>query len=252
MQVTPELLELAHRLLYHPAHFPGSPLRAEEAGTFLERLREDVEDKELPPRSELRRQAELCSRRGIRVLLGGEPGYPESFSLLPQPPPLLFVRGMLPACEKAVALVGSRRCSRQGREFAKELARVLAGAGLPVVSGLARGIDAAAHAGALETGATVAILGGGLDRIYPPENEPLARRVEERGALLSEFPPGSPPLPFHFPRRNRLIAALADMTVVVEAGRKSGALITAAGARDLGRSVGVVPGSPLNPAAEVG
>lgn len=249
MRVSKEILELAHRLLYRPALFPSEGIAAGDVDTLLDKLRAGRVSEQLPPDGELSRQAELCERRGIRALLSGEPHYPEGLRVLAKPPPAIFVRGMLPVGEKAAALVGSRRCSRQGRQFAKELARSLAGAGLPVISGLARGIDAAAHMGALETGCTVAVLGGGLDRIYPPEHESLARQVEERGALISEFPPGTVPLPFHFPRRNRVIAAMADITVVIEAGRKSGALITAGQARDLGRDVGVVPGNPLNPSA---
>ena len=120
-----------------------------------------------------------------------------------------------------------------------------------MISGLARGIDAAAHAGALETGCTVAVLGGGLDRIYPSEHEPLARRIEERGALLSEFPPGVAPLPFHFPRRNRLISGLAEVTLVVEAREKSGTLITVDCALAQGREAMAVPG-PINSPRSVG
>ena len=250
MQITADVLELSHRLLYHPGLFPRRPLREEELPDQLACLRRRRAEDPVPPRGELRRQAHRCRRAGIRALASGDPHYPAALELLDKPPPLIFLRGTLPLCEKAVALVGSRRCSRSGRELARRLGVELAAAGLLVVSGLARGIDAAAHEGALEGGCTLAVLGGGLDEVYPPEHEALARRVEERGALISEFPPGTAPLPFHFPRRNRIIAALAHLTVVVEAGRKSGALITAGLARDLGRGVAALPGHPSTPSAE--
>ena len=143
--------------------------------------------------------------------------------------------------------IGSRRASRPGKEMAGDLARGAAAAGLPVVSGMARGIDQAAHRGALELGKTWAVLGCGLDRCYPPEAEGLARDIAGAGGLLSEFPPGCPPLPFHFPRRNRIIAALARLLVVVEAGERSGALSTVAEALAIGRDLAVVPGSPASP-----
>jgi len=162
---------------------------------------------------------------------------------------MLFLLGELPTLDRCIALVGSRRCSLQGREMARMLGRGLASEGVCVVSGLARGIDGEAHEGALETGKTLAVLGGGLDRIYPPEHRNLAGRILRAGALISEFPPGVRPLPFHFPRRNRIIAALANLTIVVEAGERSGARSTAIHSLDLGKRVGVVPGNPMNPAA---
>ncbi len=246
--ITPELLELAHRLLYRPQKFPEKGLALDEAPGLLLELRA-AEEVKLPPPEILDFQAKAADESGMRVLLSGEEDWPEALNRLDQVPPLLFILGKLPDLERCVAVVGSRRCSRQGREMARLLGRGLAGAGITVISGLARGIDGEAHLGALETGLTVAILGGGLDSVYPPEHRNLAARILEQSALLSEFPPGVTPLPFHFPRRNRIIAALADLTVVVEAGEKSGARSTAQYALDLERYVGVVPGNPLNPAA---
>jgi DNA processing protein len=144
-----------------------------------------------------------------------------------------------------VAVVGSRKATAAGRALARGLGRDLARAGLTVVSGLARGIDTAAHEGVLESGGrTVAVLGSGLDRLYPPENARLAARVAEAGALVSEFPLGTPPLPGHFPRRNRVIAGWGRTVVVAEAAEKSGALGTARSALDEGRDVLAVPGHP--------
>ncbi len=179
----------------------------------------------------------------------GSAGYPGMLERLADPPPVLFVAGTLPS-EPGVAIVGSRAGTPAGRRLAADLGAALAACGLPVVSGLARGIDAAAHEGALAAGGpTVAVLGSGLDRIYPPEHAALASRVRASGALVTEFPVGTPPRPWHFPRRNRLLAALARAVVVVEAGERSGALITARCALDLGIDVLAVPGPPGAPLA---
>ncbi len=246
--ITHELLELSHRLLYSPREFPELGLSLDEAPTLLNRLRRGKAI-QIPPPEILKAQADMAAGNGMRLLLSGEDDWPSALNNLPQLPPILFLLGKLPSLDRCIALVGSRRCSRQGREMARMLGRGLASDGVVVVSGLARGIDGEAHEGALETGSTLAILGGGLDRIYPPEHRNLAGRILDRGALISEFPPGVMPLPFHFPRRNRIIAALADLTIVVEAGEKSGARSTAIHSLDLGKRVGVVPGNPLNPAA---
>jgi len=159
-------------------------------------------------------------------------------------PPLgLFVRGEIPA-GRAVALVGARRASAYGRVVGEYLGRELALAGVTVVSGMARGVDAAAHRGALDgNGPTVAVWGTGPDRVYPPEHGALAEAIAGRGCLLTEYPPGAPPLPQHFPERNRVIAGLAEAVIVVEADERSGALITARLALDEGREVLAVPGS---------
>ena len=189
------------------------------------------------------RVLERAEHLSTRVLGPGDPGYPEGLSHLADPPVPLFVKGEVPPWEAAVAIVGTRRASPWAKGFARELAAALARAGATVVSGLARGIDGAAHRGALEAGGkTLAVLGSGLDRIYPPEHRELAERM----ALVSEFPFGTGPRPEHFPRRNRLIAALARAVVVVEAPERSGALITARFALELGREVLAVPGRPTD------
>ncbi len=189
---------------------------------------------------------------GADALWPGDPRWPASLAELPDPPLVLYVRGTLPPLgPSAVAIVGSRRASAYGTTQARRLAAELVERGFVVVSGLARGIDAAAHRGALEAGGlTVGVLGGGLARFYPPEHVPLAREiVGGRGAVLSEFPLDVPPLPHHFPRRNRVLAALAAAVVVVEAGERSGSLVTADHALDLGREVLAVPGRVDHPNA---
>jgi DNA processing protein len=184
-----------------------------------------------------------------RVVTLAEPEYPAQLRAIPAPPPVLHVRGRLLAEDAlAVAVVGSRRASAYGLEVAERLARDLAARGVTVVSGLARGIDGAAHRGALAAGGrTVAVLGSGPDVVYPPEHRRLAAAVAEAGAVVSQFPPGAAPLPERFPERNRVIAGLALGVVVVEAAERSGALITARLAADLGREVMAVPGRVTSP-----
>ncbi len=181
-----------------------------------------------------------------------EKDYPDLLRSLPERPEKLYALGFPPDGTPALALVGSRRPSAYGRRMARALAREAAARGLAVVSGLAAGIDAEAHAGALEAGGkTWAVLGSGLDRIYPEENKPLARRiVESGGCLLSEFEPGTPPLPGNFPRRNRIVAGLCWGAVVVEGRAKSGSLITARLALAQGREVFAVPGPADSPLSE--
>ncbi|BAS27490.1 DNA-processing protein DprA [Limnochorda pilosa] len=183
-------------------------------------------------------------RTGVQVVTPLLPGYPPSLSNVKDAPPLLFMRGSWqPMDEGAVSIVGTRRCTPYGESVAAELGAALARAGVTVVSGLARGVDAAAHRAALEAGGrTVAVMATGPDRIYPPEHRKLARAIEAQGALITEFPPGTHPEPYYFPHRNRIIAALSWATVVVEAGERSGALITADLALTMGRTVFAVPG----------
>ena len=198
-------------------------------------------------RAELDEAAALADldRRRIRWVARGAPGYPARLRRIHDPPPGLFVRGaaaltLLDA--PCVAVVGARACSAYGASVAAELARGLARAGVVVVSGLARGIDGAAHRGALDTGTTVAVLGCGIDRDYPRAHRSLAASIAERGLIVSEYPPGVEPMPWRFPARNRIVAGLCDATVVVEARERSGALITADLALDEGREVLAVPG----------
>lgn len=187
-------------------------------------------------------EKELAAR-GWRWLAGGHPDFPAALHSLSDPPLGVFVRGRLPS-PQAVALVGSRRASAYGREVAEYLGKELARAGVWVVSGMARGVDGAAHRGALAaTGLTVAVWGAGPDHVYPAEHGALAEEIAAQGGLITEYPPGTPPLPQHFPERNRLIAGLAKVVVVIEASERSGALITARLALDEGREVMAVPGS---------
>jgi DNA processing protein len=184
------------------------------------------------------------------TLLGANDArYPELLRLSPGAPAVLFVRGEVAAlAEPQLAMVGSRNPTAGGRATAREFAAYFARAGLTITSGLALGIDAACHEGALSAqGLTIAVLGAGLDEIYPREHKDLAARIAAAGAVISEFPPGVPPLPAHFPRRNRIIAGLAAGTLVVEAARESGSLITARLAGDAGREVFAIPGSIHNP-----
>jgi len=176
------------------------------------------------------------------------PDYPSLLRQITHPPPILYYRGCWVNETAAIAIVGSRRCTAYGRDIAGRLAAELAQAGVTVVSGLALGVDTAAHRGALEGGGrTVAVLGCGLDRCYPPSNGALMKAIQERGAVLSEFPLGTLPLPQHFPQRNRIISGLTLGTVVVEAPLKSGALITASYALEQNREVFAVPGHVDSP-----
>jgi DNA protecting protein DprA len=174
------------------------------------------------------READRCLELGVQVLTLGRPGYPELLASIPDPPKVLYVRGRLPAAG-ALALVGSRRPSSYGLRTAKRLSADAARAGIVTVSGMARGIDTEVHRSTMAAqGVTWAVLGSGLDRIYPPENAVLAERiVAQGGALISEVPMSGPPLAANFPRRNRIISGLAWGTVVVEGDGKSGALIPA-------------------------
>lgn len=187
-------------------------------------------------------------RAPMQIALG-DPAYPVNLRDIPTPPERLYVRGALAGDDVlAIALVGSRAATPYGLAVAERLGADLAARGVTVVSGLARGIDSAAHRGALRAGGrTIAVLGSGVDVIYPPENRPLAGEIEARGALVSQFEVGTRPLPGHFPARNRVIAGLSLGVVVVEAAERSGSLITAALAGEIGREVMAVPGPLTNP-----
>jgi DNA processing protein len=183
-------------------------------------------------------------RHHVRMLSILDQAYPARLKMIPDPPALLYVTGTLTDQDAlAVAIVGARKASPAGRLVTEELSRDLAVAGVTVVSGLARGVDAAAHRGALAAnGRTIAVLGCGIDRTYPPEHDRLRKQVEEHGAVLSELPMGAPPHNHHFPRRNRIISGLCLGVIVTEAAMSSGSLITAKLAADQGREVFAVPG----------
>jgi DNA processing protein len=190
--------------------------------------------------NEIRRAREA----GIDIVPFTSANYPIRLRMIADPPPFLYLKGTLQAVDdKAVAIVGSRSASEYGRRVARNLARGLADFGFTVVSGMARGIDGTAHDTVLQVGGrTIAVLGSGVERAYPPEHSGLYRRISENGALISEFPIGTRPLAFNFPARNRLISGLSLGVVVVEATEKSGSLITAAMAVEQGREVFAVPG----------
>jgi DNA processing protein len=205
-----------------------------------------------PDEARLDKDLRCYERLGIRLLPWGAPPYPALLAQLPDAPVVLQARGNLDAfCRPSVAIVGSRRATPAGRATARRFARRLAQAGCTIVSGLARGIDAAAHHGALlGPGRTVAVCATGLDAVYPPENTALAEAIAAQGALLSEFPPETLPDPRNFPRRNRLISGLALGTLVVEAALRSGSLITARLAAEQSRTVFAVPGSIDSPLSQ--
>jgi DNA processing protein len=187
---------------------------------------------------------EKITSNGIQIITRDDPEYPERLACIDQPPPVLYCRGTIkPEDRWSVALVGTRRVTSYGRQVTEQLATYLARNGITVVSGLARGVDGTAHQAVLNNGGrTIAILGSGLDQIYPPEHRALAEKIIENGAIISDYFPDTPPDAANFPPRNRIIAGLSLATVVIEAGEKSGALITATFAAEQGREVFAVPG----------
>lgn len=193
-----------------------------------------------------REEARLTQARG-RFLVVGDTAYPAALAAVPGAPPVLSAIGDLALLARpTLALVGARDASLAGRRFAGELAAALGAAGFVIASGLARGIDAAAHEASLATG-TVAVLAGGIDQIYPPQNAALHQAIAAQGLILSESPVGMPPVARAFPRRNRIVSGLSAGVIVIEAAARSGSLITAQRAAEQGREVFVVPGSPMDP-----
>ncbi|OYR14877.1 DNA-processing protein DprA [Brucella thiophenivorans] len=204
----------------------------------------------IPSLEDAERELEAIERIGARLVGMGEPDYPQQLKNCEAPPPLVIIKGDVNVFRKPpVAIVGSRNASVIGARFTEKLARDLGDAGFAIVSGLARGIDAAAHKASMASG-TIAVLAGGLDRPYPPENLPIYRAIPENGgALITEMPMGAEPRSKDFPRRNRIIAGLSLGLIVVEAAERSGSLISARMAGEIGRTVFAVPGSPLDPRA---
>jgi DNA processing protein len=197
--------------------------------------------------AQARREIETVARLGARLIVSGEPDYPPLLRQIDAAPPVLCIMGD-PArlSQPAVGVVGARNASAAGLRIARQIAADLGRAGFVVVSGLARGIDTAAHVASLDTG-TVAAIAGGIDVVYPPENAGLQARIAETGAVVTEMPPGAQPTARHFPRRNRIISGLSRGVLVVEAAERSGSLITARLALEQNREVFAVPGSPLDP-----
>lgn len=194
---------------------------------------------------EIRKEIAEIKRRGFQMISFADAEYPQYLRHIPDPPPILYINGeCMPEIEPAIGIVGSRNPTQYGTTMTKELSIGLVERGFTIVSGMARGIDTAAHKGALSAqGKTVAVLGSGLGRIYPAENEKLYYKIAERGAVISEFPLHAEPEPHHFPVRNRIISGMTRGTVIVEATTRSGSLITARCAMEQGREVFAVPGS---------
>ena len=228
----------------------GTASRALEALPELSRRGGRAKPIKPPARSVVEREAKDLAKRGGRFIAACEPDYPTLLATVEDAPPVLGVLGsVLMLSTTCIGMVGSRNASTNGRRLAETWAQAFGSAGLTVVSGLARGIDGAAHQGSLLTG-TVACMAGGLDQIYPPEHQGLAAKIAKTGALISEVPLGVAPGARHFPRRNRLISGLSVGVLVIEANARSGALITARMAAEHGREVMAVPGSPLDPRSQ--
>ena len=233
----------------------GQAAEALKALPRLARLGGRARPQTPPDRAAAEGELAALERLGGKALFLGEPEYPRALAQIEDAPPVLSTLGAVHLLERRmVAVVGARNASLIGRRFAGTLAQELAAAGVEVVSGLARGIDAAAHAGALASGTagggTVAVMAGGVDAVYPEENRKLYERIRAEGLILSEMPLGVEPQGRHFPRRNRVISGLCAGVVVVEAAEQSGSLITARMALEQGREVFAVPGSPLDPRAK--
>ena len=227
----------------------GTPAAALEAVPDLAR-RGGGKAPALRTRHDAEREISAVEKLGARFLALGQGLYPRLLAELEDAPPLLIAKGNLNLLDRqAVAIVGARNASAAACRFARGLAHDLGEHELVIVSGLARGIDSAAHDGALETG-TVGVIAGGVDVFYPPENEARQKAISERGLVIAEMPPGTEPRARHFPYRNRIIAGMSSGTVVVEAAPRSGSLITARLAAEAGREVMAVPGSPLDPRAQ--
>jgi len=230
-------------------HSPDAVLRAShddliQSGCSLQLANAIRRGPDSPACRSLERELDAIERGRIEVRSVLDPTYPRRLKMIADPPPLLYITGALTEQDElAVAIVGARRATAAGRVMTEELSHDLAALGVTVVSGLARGVDAAAHRGALAAqGRTIAVLGCGIDQTYPPEHERLRRQIEERGAILSEVPVGAPPHSHHFPRRNRIISGLSLGVIVTEAAINSGSLITARLAAEQGREVFAVPG----------
>jgi DNA processing protein len=205
---------------------------------------------QFPDEADLRREIESLAKLGGRMIASADAEYPRGLAALDAPPPMITVLGKTSLLSREmIAIVGARNASALGRKLAQRLSADLGDAGLVVVSGMARGIDTAAHEGALK-GGTCAVVAGGIDIVYPPENDWLYDSIKKEGVIASEMPIGQPPQARHFPRRNRIVSALARGVIVVEAAEGSGSLITANYALEQNREVFAVPGSPLDPRAK--
>lgn len=233
-------------------HF-GSAEEAWKAGRdeflTIDGISRDNVEKIMLRRDESRLSSEMknIELKGIKILTMEDGEYPENLKNIYDPPAVLFSKGKFKKCRKYIGIVGSRVCTSCGRTIARAIARQLVPYDIGIVSGMARGIDTEAHLGSIEGGGfTCAVLGCGCDIVYPPENKIVMEKIEKSGSILSEYPPGTEPLSYNFPRRNRIISGISDGVLVVEAGEKSGALITVNFALEQGRDVFAVPGSILS------
>ena len=224
----------------------AAPAELAAAGLGLKVIERVIQARE---KVDLEKVWEKIEKQGIKILTWEDEAYPQRLKEIDQPPPVLYIRGeYLPDDLFAVAIVGTRRATPYGRQITEELAAFLAVNGMTVISGLARGVDAIAHQTALKSGGrTIAVLGSGVDKIYPPEHRAMAEQMMDQGAIISDYAPGTPPDASNFPPRNRIISGLSLAVVVIEAGETSGALITAEFAAEQGREVFAVPGSILAP-----
>jgi DNA processing protein len=239
-----------HALVQHfgdlEAAWKAAPTELAAAGLGLKLIERVVQARD---NVDLEKVWKRIDSQGIHILTWQDEAYPQRLKEIDQPPPVLYIRGeYLPDDLFAVAIVGTRRVTPYGRQITEELSTFLAANGITVISGLARGVDAIAHQSTLKAGGrTIAVLGSGVDKIYPPEHRGLAEQMMLRGAVISDYAPGTPPDASNFPPRNRIISGLSLAVVVIEAGETSGALITAEFAAEQGREVFAVPGSILAP-----
>jgi DNA processing protein len=231
---------------YAESAWNASPAELSQAGLGEKGLERFLE---LKSSLDLDKFRDQIDEQGIRVLIWQDPDYPPHLKEINQPPPVLYIRGGLTSEDSwAVAIVGTRQVTAYGRQVTEELSSTLAHNGVTIVSGLARGVDAIAHTAALKAGGrTLAVLGSGVDKIYPPEHRKMADNILTQGTLVSDYAPGTPPESTNFPPRNRIISGLSMAVVVVEAGETSGALITADFAVEQGREVFAVPGNIMAP-----
>jgi len=247
LKSTPGVGNLLYKRLIDVFHSPENAIHAPRKSLLqVEGLSDRLITaiKRQPLSESVKKELEKVQQKGIKILTLTDTDYPALLREIPDPPPYLYVYGCIPATRKNISIVGSRNATQYGLDTTQRLGRDLASLGITIVSGMARGIDTAAHEGALMAhGKTIAVLGSGLERIYPRENETLFHRIAESGAVISEFPLSAEPEAHHFPMRNRVISGLSLGTVIVEATLRSGSLITARLAAEQNREVFAVPGS---------
>ncbi len=244
-----EWLRLSRTPRVGPVAFSNLLERYKTAAAAIEALPTIIRRKDavVPSAEAVEAEMDLAERLGVKILASCEPSYPKYLAAIDPPPPIIFLKGQTEILDKpCVAIVGSRNASAIGQRFARQIACELGAAGYTIISGLARGIDASAHAGSIDTG-TAAVLGGGVDHIYPRQNTELYEAMADRGAIISESPIGYRATARDFPRRNRIISGLSMGVVVIEAAERSGTLITARYATEQNREVMAAPGSPLDP-----